>query len=212
MSSSTARTRRRFTACAALCFLGTLNSAQASEPPIPLLNEWWQWALSIPAADNPILDTTGRRCALGQRGNLWFLAGNTGGRTERTCTLPAGSRVLVPLHNSACAPTAGITAAQCSETVTRDYLSFTSWQIRVNGAPQEIIDQPPGTGESVFTFAVPRNGLFGYKPGLYRATDAAGRWAIVDLMQPGLYTIEMQSRSPDLSADVTYRLVVAEVQ
>src|SRR5213594_853400 len=36
---------------------------------------WWQWALSIPKATNPILDTTGANCAQAQSGPAWFLAG-----------------------------------------------------------------------------------------------------------------------------------------
>jgi hypothetical protein len=202
---------RRLAACTALCIFGVMNTARASEPPTPLLNEWWQWALSIPSATNPILDSNGNRCALGQRGNLWFLAGSTGGKTERHCTLPAGSRVLIPLHNSFCSPSVGLTDAQCDEAVLRDYESFTAWSIAVNGAPHEVIEQPPVPGESVFAFVVPRNGMFGYKPGLYRATSAAGRWAIVDVTAPGVYKLKVEAHSPTLSSDVTYLLSVAEV-
>jgi hypothetical protein len=36
---------------------------------------WWQWALSIPTAQNPLLDTTGANCAQKQDGPIWFLAG-----------------------------------------------------------------------------------------------------------------------------------------
>jgi hypothetical protein len=211
MSSRNPKARRLISACAALCIFGAMNSARASEPPTPLLNEWWQWALSIPSAINPILDSNGNRCALGQRGNLWFLAGSTGGRTERDCTLPAGGRVLIPLHNTFCSPSASLTEAQCDDAVVRNYESFTSWQVLVNGVPHEVIEQPPTPGESVFNFVIPRNGMFGYKPGLYRATSAAGRWAIVDVTAPGVYTLEVRSRSPWFAATVAYRLSVAEV-
>jgi hypothetical protein len=40
---------------------------------------WVQWALSIPAATNPILDPDGENCELGQSGSVWFLAGTGGG-------------------------------------------------------------------------------------------------------------------------------------
>ena len=32
-----------------------------------------QWQLSIPASENPILDNTGAKCLVGQRGSVWFL-------------------------------------------------------------------------------------------------------------------------------------------
>ena len=43
---------------------------------------WWQWAYSIPAAQNPITDTTGEFSDVGQSGPVFFLAGNYGGRSN----------------------------------------------------------------------------------------------------------------------------------
>jgi hypothetical protein len=39
---------------------------------------WWQWALGIPAPENPFLDTTGANCAQRQVDQVWFLAGAFG--------------------------------------------------------------------------------------------------------------------------------------
>jgi hypothetical protein len=198
-------------ASACLLVVGS-HSARASEPPTALLNEWWQWAMSFPAAVNPVLDHSGLRCTLGQRGHLWFLAGNTGGRTVRRCALAAPARVLIPVHNTFCAPDANHTERQCLDAVVHDYDSFTDAEATLDGVPQELIDQPPVPGESVFAFAVPRNGIFGYRPGLYRATIAAGRWAIVDVPEPGVHTLRVRSRTASgFEVDVTYRLTVAEV-
>ena len=62
---------------------------------------WWQWALSAPAADNPVLHATGANCAVGQSGPVWFLAGNfKRGRYFRTCTVPAGRALFFPIINS----------------------------------------------------------------------------------------------------------------
>jgi hypothetical protein len=35
--------------------------------------EWWQWALSIPTSQNPLVDQTGEKSVVGQRGSVWFL-------------------------------------------------------------------------------------------------------------------------------------------
>lgn len=32
------------------------------EPRRQLTSQWWQWVLSIPPEDNPLLDTTGEKC------------------------------------------------------------------------------------------------------------------------------------------------------
>ena len=45
-----------------------------------LTAQWWQWAFSIPFAQNPVVDQTGGSCMIGQRGSVWFLAGNLGGQ------------------------------------------------------------------------------------------------------------------------------------
>jgi hypothetical protein len=65
-----------------------------------LTAQWWQWALSIPAASNPVADTSGEYCMVGQRGGVWFLAGTfTGTPTERTCTVPANVPLFFPVIN-----------------------------------------------------------------------------------------------------------------
>ena len=66
-----------------------------------LSGEWWQWVLSIPASVNPLLDTTGEDCMVGQRGTNWFLAGTFfGGPVTRACDIPQGATLFFPVINS----------------------------------------------------------------------------------------------------------------
>ena len=66
-----------------------------------LAAQWGQWALSIPAASNPLADTTGANCMVGQRGPVWFLAGSiTGLPVVRTCTIPEGVALFFPVLNA----------------------------------------------------------------------------------------------------------------
>jgi hypothetical protein len=60
---------------------------------------WWQWALALPAEINPILDTTGASCGLGQSGPVWFLAGTSGASVERICTVPRDKAIFFPIIN-----------------------------------------------------------------------------------------------------------------
>ena len=65
-----------------------------------LSSEWWQWALSIPADENPLADTTGANCMVGQRGSNWFLAGTFGDTTViRTCSIPEDATLFFPVIN-----------------------------------------------------------------------------------------------------------------
>ena len=73
----------------------------ASEAFRQLTSEWWQWVLSIPVAENPLLDQTGADCVVGQRGPVWFLVGNFGGgTTTRNCSIPEGKLLFFPVINS----------------------------------------------------------------------------------------------------------------
>jgi hypothetical protein len=63
--------------------------------------EWWQWAASIPTSVNPQVDPTGQNAVVGQRGSVWFLAGVfLGGTATRTCSVPEGTQLFVPVINS----------------------------------------------------------------------------------------------------------------
>src|SRR5215468_6274615 len=50
---------------------------------------WWQWGFSVPSPSNPLLDTTGEACMVGQQGRVWNLAGLPGAGAEtRRCDVP----------------------------------------------------------------------------------------------------------------------------
>ena len=74
-----------------------------SKPYGKTYGEWavayWQWAMSIPTADNPWYnDPDGANSANGQSGPVWFLGGTAGGSVTRDVTIPAGKSVLLPVH------------------------------------------------------------------------------------------------------------------
>jgi len=58
-----------------------------------------QWQLSIPASENPILDKTGAKSLVGQRGSVWFLVPDIppDTPTTRTCAVPEGKVLFVGL-------------------------------------------------------------------------------------------------------------------
>jgi hypothetical protein len=65
--------------------------------------KWWQWLHSIPAPNNPASDKTGQYCSVGQPAkDVWFLVQTTSGPGERTCTVPAGRAILLPVAINEC--------------------------------------------------------------------------------------------------------------
>src|SRR4051812_3952959 len=78
-------------------------SAQVPPDQMPSLTPAWQeWALSIPASVNPVTDLNGDDCMVGQRGPIWFLAGNPPGASPvaRTCSVPADKTLFFPVVNA----------------------------------------------------------------------------------------------------------------
>jgi hypothetical protein len=67
---------------------------------------WWQWVFSLPVHDgsgnvmHPLLTSGTVDCSIGQSGRLWFLAGNFGGSTSRSCTVTRNTLRFFPILNS----------------------------------------------------------------------------------------------------------------
>jgi hypothetical protein len=63
--------------------------------------KWWTWCLKCELEGiNPLLDSTGKYCAANQTDpDVWFLAGTTGGNSERRCFMDLGKAVFFPIIN-----------------------------------------------------------------------------------------------------------------
>jgi hypothetical protein len=61
-----------------------------------LTAEWWQWLTAIPAATSPNADGD---CSQNQSGDVFFLGGNFGGSSVRSCTIPEGKGLFFPVLN-----------------------------------------------------------------------------------------------------------------
>jgi hypothetical protein len=83
---------------------------------VELAAEWWQWAASAPAYANPIRDLNGAYCGVGQRGEVWFLAGGFGtSKIRRRCAVPAGKALFFPIINMVYFPRQGSTTYTCAQ-------------------------------------------------------------------------------------------------
>jgi hypothetical protein len=198
---------------APIALAGALVSADASAGDVSqaLQREWWQWAMSIPSATNPVYDKTGNRCGLAQRGDFWFLAGSTGGKVSRSCTIPQGVKLLVPVVNNVCFPDATIDAATCISETDGFIASYGLGDVTLTVDGHDVAVEDVRDASEWF-IAVDSNGLFGYKPGVYKANIARGYWGIVDsaTWAPGsTHTIEFAARGA-FSLAVTYKVTVAE--
>ena len=108
-------------AAAALVVPSQVGAANAATSPIFPANSsphgqsygtwnanWWQQVAAIPADSNPLFESGPVDCNLG-KGKVVFLVGTTGpGETvNRSCTVPKGTALLLPLVNAVCTQVAG---------------------------------------------------------------------------------------------------------
>jgi hypothetical protein len=187
--------------------------------------KWWQWVLQIPAATNPNLDATGANCAEGQSGQVWFLAGSFGTLPtpiDRSCTIPTGTSVLLPVLNQAdgaalldcdgpppfdvpCSQftfngKVGIPALREEAKVAMDnpaLLKLSLDGVAVANIPAYRVQSPVFsftlTTDNVITYLLNVFGFGGTQPpGTYTPAVSDGYWIMFTPLTPGKHTIHFE--------------------
>jgi hypothetical protein len=189
--------------------------------------EWWQWAFSVPPAENPILDATGENCVVGQRGSTWFLAGTFGGGpATRTCSVPEGKALFVPLANAAFFNAPNVCGEGPENTPVAELRAaaagfvdgVTGMSIEVDGKPAERARR---IRSQVFEVALPEDNLFddgcasfgGFPGGVYSPAIDDGYYVLLKPLGAGAHTLHFHAENPDFGfvIDTTYNLTVVPV-
>ncbi len=190
--------------------------------------EWWQWALGIPAAENPVSDTSGQYCALRQVGDVWFLAGAFGGPpvvppVVRNCEVPAGKSLFFPLINNSYFAFLNDPPATRTEQYVRDQAKCTEpaqISLRIDGfnIPKALLTftGAPGSQSPIFNVQLPPGNVFGADqndiPDLALSPSAEqGYYVFVYPLRPGPHTVKWTASGctpNNPSQDITYHLSV----
>ncbi len=182
-------------------------------------DRWWQWAYSIPADTNPVIDPTGEFAAEGQSGPVWFLAGTFGGDAERTVTVPAGKGLFFPIYNYVWVNTPEFGDDPWSEEQEAFARAVLAWLVdlgtelacEIDGRPVENISayrcQTPEDGEYMVTF--PEDSVW-LPAGTYGPSVSDGYYFMLAPLSAGQHTIHFHAAVPlfDWSLDVTYHITV----
>jgi len=185
--------------------------------------EWWQWALGVPAAVNPLADTTGEHCAQRQVDKVWFLAGSVStAPVVRTCDVPAGKSLFFPLINTIY----GAFLNDPPETRTEEFVRAAGSctvpaeiSVLIDGLeihkPLRFFTGASGSQSPVFNVQMPPGNLFGVDetvtPELVLSPSAEqGYYLFVRPLTPGAHTIRWIASgcSPGSAQDITYNLTV----
>ena len=192
-----------------------------------LAAEWWQWVLSIPESQNPLTDTTGANCMVGQRGANWFLAGTFfGGSATRTCTVPAGMSLFFPVINvvsmdtpNACGQDSTPLPSSFYRGINAEFINgATNVSVTLDGQPITDLHHEQS---QVFEVAVPQDNVFatpcaavgGLPAGIYSPAVDEGIYVRLNPLTIGSHTLHFHAESSVASydEDVTYYLTVVPI-
>jgi hypothetical protein len=184
---------------------------------------FWKWLLAIPAAESPMNDPSGDRCAVGQsnsNASVFYLSQGEG-QPNRICKVPSGKGLFIPVMqvewSDKEAPGASLEALHSSAKKDQD--SVNSLYLNVDGKeyPYDYLLKYR-THTDDFEVVWPDKGIFGVMEGGPSKAVADGFYLITDPVAKGNHTVHLKSSlicldpdcaDPNYVQDVKY-LIVAE--
>ena len=185
--------------------------------------EWWQWALGIPGAVSPLIDSTGEHCAQRQVDSVWFLAGSfSPDPVVRTCEIPSGKSLFFPLINTLYGAFLNDPPETRTEEFVRAEASCTeAAEISVSidgfGVAQttRFFTGASGSLSPLFNVQLPPGNLLGVDENIVpelvlSPSSEQGYYLFVQPLSPGEHVIHWVASgcSPGFTQDVTYQLTV----
>jgi hypothetical protein len=178
-----------------------------------LAGDWYNWLVQFPLSTSPVLEDGDVDCSRGQSGKVWFLAGNFGGTTERTCTIPPGKAIFFPLINILFwTPEDGATEDDIRDLANAAIDPTSVLEATIDGKPlQDLFDyraeSPPGGFALDFGPLLADLGYTGPDPRDPAVAD--GYWLLLAPLSAGGHTITFQSEIDGVfELDVTYHITV----
>ena len=183
---------------------------------------FWKWILEIPANESPVNDRTGEKCANGQsntNSSVFYLSMNNGGISERTCKVPVGKGLLIPVMqvewSDKEAP--GASVEELHKSAKKDQDSVNSLYLKIGDKEYKYKDLIKyRTQTDVFEVVFPDNGIFGVIEGGLSKVVADGFYIITEPLIKGNYSIHFKSSlicpdpgcaEPNFAQDIKYNIV-----
>lgn len=183
---------------------------------------FWKWQLSIPANESPMEDSTGENCSVGQSNtnSSVFYLGNGEGKVERTCTVPAGKGLLIPVMQVEVSDkeSPGASVEDLSNAAKKDQDGVNSLYLQVDNEEYTYDDllkyrtQPTEPFQAIF----PDNGIFGVAEGGPSQVVADGFYILTEPVTAGNHTVHYRSSlscpdvgcvEPAFAQDVKYNII-----
>jgi hypothetical protein len=173
---------------------------------------YWTWALSQPTDTNPLIDETGENCDVGQSGRNWYLASAfAGAPVVRSCTVPEGKNLVLPIFNFLVAAFPTDPPEQRKVRFLREVASVAEGatvELEIDGEPFCLDDFYEES--AVFHITLPEDNIFGLTGTdreLSPAVDA-GYYVAIAPLRRGLHTIHAFGELDGEVVDVTWEIEV----
>jgi len=163
------------------------------------IKNFWKWVISIPEDKSPWSDQTGANCAYGQSANssVFYLGSNGGGTSYRTCKVPAGKSLFIPVSPMEItdkeSPNSSID--QLNQISKQDQDSVTTLHLKIGDKDynyQDLLKYRVHT--DAFDVVFPTNNpVFGVTHGGPSKSVADGFYVITQPIPKGTYNIQYNS-------------------
>ena len=178
--------------------------------------------METPASVHPLTDQTGQFGAVNQpNGNVWFLAGNNGGTTVRTVTIPEGKALFFPIANvfdvedgTAVAGAGKVFSVQNPLQTAQALCAIiiataSAMSCTVDGIPV-VVTAANLEQSNPFTLRLPTDNLLGVPAGIYYPAVDSGYYVLLKPLSSGPHEIHFASSNGffNFSLEVTYHITV----
>lgn len=181
---------------------------------------FWKWLLPMPADNSPMEDPTGAKCKNDQadsNSSVFYLSHNSGGRSDRTCEVPAGKGLLIPVMNfeQSDKENPGASVQDLDSITKKDQDSVNNLYLNIDGKEyrsKDLLKYRTHTG--VFDVVFPDNGIYGVMKGGPSKVVADGFYILTEPLPAGNHTVHFNSSlictycaDPNYVQDVQYVII-----
>ena len=175
---------------------------------------WWQWAFSTPSTSGGPFAAGAINCGLHQPAHVWFLSApfNATGTVERSCTVPNGTALFIPVLNVECSnqeqdPFFGATPQDRKACVEKPLFRIGALSATVDGQPLRQLNNYVVTSPDF-----PFHAVAGNPTGVTSSGRSTSRGAFLMLtpLSAGQHTIAFEGTFPEVpfTTSATYHITV----
>lgn len=191
------------------------NSSPYGIPYQQWISKWWQWNMEIPTAQHPRDNYGPEKCAVNQRGPVWFLPDILEGKEERTCTIPTTKAILVPLLTGEKHDDRSTAVPLTEEQIRSGARAGNEYGIITASLDgRNLVNLEQYRTQNPHTISVPEDNIFDNRAGTFRGM-ADGYFVFLEALSPGNHELFLKTSVSNpiepqfnYAAEVTYHLII----